>query len=251
MNRALRLVLVGLALFVFVRATCRRGPVEVTPVEVMEIADEVYYHNVSITWDGSYYYTLNGGNDDWSRINQYDKDGDWVESFEPELDGRTLFYTTDKTLYAKAYDTDLYTIDLYEEDYDTEEGGLFEEDQTSVGFTPDGRQAFELSEGTVHVYDLGEDDEVASFDLERYYDEGNYGMAVAASDQHLFVWGAEDEILVYDHKGRFVTEFELPREGFWASLSWCNGMLWIADDSDSKDELGTGTWFGYQLKGLR
>uniref|UniRef100_A0A7C4CB09 WD40 repeat domain-containing protein n=1 Tax=candidate division WOR-3 bacterium TaxID=2052148 RepID=A0A7C4CB09_UNCW3 len=251
MNRVLRLVSVVLAVIVFVGATCRRGPVQVTPVETMEIADEVYYHNVSITWDGSHYFTLNGGNDEWSRVNEYDEDGEFVTSYAPGIDGRTMFYNTaEETFYAKAYDTDLYTVDLDEEDYDSEEVGLFEEDQTSVGFTPDGKRAFELEEGTVYVYDLDEREEVESFELERVYNEGGYGQAIAACDKYLYVWGAENGIIVYDQKGRFVTEFTLPREGFWASLSWCNGMLWIAEDADAGDELGEGTWFGYKLKGL-
>lgn len=252
MNRGLRLVLVVLAVLVFVRATCGRGPRQVTPVQAMKIADEVYYHNVSITWDGGNYLTLNGGNEDWSRVNRYDKDGEFVESYAPGIDGRTLFYDAGSgTLYAKAYDTDLYTIDLDEEDYDSEEVGMFEEDQTSVGFTPDGRRAFELVDGTVHVYDIAEGEEVASFELERHGGEDGYGRAIAACDKYLYVWADENGILVYDHKGNFVTEFELPREGFWASLSFCNGMLWIADDADAGDELGTGTWYGYKLKGLR
>lgn len=250
MSRALKLVLVVLAWLVFVRATCRRGPVAVTPVEAMEIADEVYYHNVSITWDGNHYFTLNGGNEDWSRVNEYDAEGGFVESYAPGIDGRTLFYSNG-TLLAKAFDTDLYTIDLDLEDYDSEEGGLFEEDQTSVGFTPDGRRAFELVDGTVHVYDVAEGEEIASFELDRYYDEKQYGKAIAACGKYLYVWGAEDGVIVYDQKGRFVTDFELPRKGFWASLSYCNGLLWIAEDADAGDELGTGTWHGYRLKGLR
>jgi hypothetical protein len=43
----------------------------------------------------------------------------------------------------------------------------------------------------------------------------------------------------------------LPRDGFGFSLTWTNGMLWIAEDADGTDVGADGYWHGYKITGLK
>jgi hypothetical protein len=58
----------------------------------MEFTDHVYYHNVGLTWDGDYYYTVNGGNTDYSNLNKYDASGSLDESYDVGADGTWYGY---------------------------------------------------------------------------------------------------------------------------------------------------------------
>ncbi|MBN2538229.1 hypothetical protein JXB37_08140, partial [candidate division WOR-3 bacterium] len=128
----------------------------------------------------------------------------------------------------------------------------FGEENSSVAWSPDGEYIYELGEdGTVVVYEsyLGfEEDE---FELTRWSEEHGYDFALAASDKYLFTWDEGGVVYVHGLDGSYVTRFELPRDGFGFSLSWANGMLWIAEDADGGEDGATGHWYGYKLKGLK
>jgi sugar lactone lactonase YvrE len=129
---------------------------------------------------------------------------------------------------------------------------IFSGEQSSVAMSPDGARLYEMYEGTVKVFLDG--DEETTFKLSSYNttEELGYAHAIAASDNFLFVWApnSDKDILVFDLDGKYVTKFELPRAGFGFSLSWANGMLWIAEDADGSSDGADGTWYGYELKGL-
>jgi hypothetical protein len=228
--------------------TGKKKGLEVRPDLKMTIKDYVNFHNVSITWDGVSYYTLNGGNEEYGVINRYDMDGDLIESSEVLLDGRTLWW--DELLegfYVKVYGYDLMWYDGGEpeiEDYD-----VFFHENSSPAFPPDGEYIFELAEGTVTVYDgLFLIDEYEFDDVK--CGEDLFAYAIAASDRYLFTWDEEGNVYVYDHGGEYVTSFEIPKVGFGLSLSWCNDMLWVGEDADASTDGGTGTWYGFELIGL-
>ena len=227
----------------------------VTPVEKMKFTDHVRYHNMGITWDGDYYYTVNGGNTENSDLNKYDESGSLDESYSVGADGRAILYSPIvEQLYIKPYGTSLDDVDLDAEETTTDLDSIFHEDQSSVAMSPDGEKLYESYDGTVYVYDASSGDEETSFKLSRYNttEEGGYAHAIAASDKFLFVWApnSDKEILVYDLDGKYVTEFELPRSGFGFSLSWANDMLWIARDANGGTDGADGKWYGYELKGL-
>jgi WD40 repeat protein len=227
----------------------------VTPVQKMKFTDHVYYHNMGITWDGDYYYTVNGGNTENSDLNKYDAAGKLDTHYDVSADGRAiLFNTSDEQLYIKPYGASLDEVDLDLEETTTSLDSVFHEDQSSVAMSPDGEKLYELSDGTVYVYDASTGDEETSFKLSSYNTttEHGYADAIAASDKFLFVWApnSDKEILVYGIDGNYVTKFTLPRAGFGFSLSWANDMLWIAKDADGGSDGADGTWYGYQLKGL-
>lgn len=256
MKRTLSLCLVVAAAFVvFGRATCQRtrGPVEVVPAQVMKIEDFVYYHNVGITWGDGRYYTVNGGNEGYGMVNVYDARGELLESLELELDGRAIFYNPDEEmLYVKNYGYDVYAVDPDDGEWDVDLPDGLGEENSSVAWSPDGEVIYELgAEGAVTVYESFLGLEQESFELTRWSDEHGYSRALAASDKYLFTWDEGGVVYVHGLDGSYVTRFELPRDGFGFSLSWANGMLWIAEDADGAEEGAEGYWYGYRLKGLK
>jgi DNA-binding beta-propeller fold protein YncE len=255
MKRLLRLGLAALALVVLGRATCGSPKgASVTPVQKMRFTDHVHYHNMGITWDGEYYYTVNGGNTENSDLNKYDDSGELDTEYHIGADCRAILSSpVEEQLYVKPYSMSLDEVDLDAEETSTSLEDIFSGDQSSVAMSPDGEKLYELHEGTVTVFNADGDEET-TFKLSRHNttEELGYAHAIAASDKFLFVWApnSDKEILVYGIDGKYVTQFELSRSGFGFSLSWANDMLWIAKDADGSSDGADGTWYGYELKGL-
>jgi hypothetical protein len=243
--------ILGVALFVVIsmRATCStQKPGAMQPVEVMKLSDNVYFHNVSITYDNGYYFTINGGNDSYCTLNEYDEEGTLVDAFDVGLDARSMFFNPkDGELYVKTYGSDLYVVDLDFEFADIVLSDVFDSDNSSVGISDDGERIYELVEGQIRVLDFETGKEVKRFMLSNYFDEHGYHSSIAVSKRHLFVWGDFDAIIVYDLDGAYVSEFKLPRPGYGFSLSYCNRMLWVAQDADASTDGGSGYWYGYRL----
>jgi hypothetical protein len=249
MKKALQVCLLVAFVIISLHATCGpKKPLIKEPVEVVKFKDKVYFHNMSITFDGTYYYTLNGGNDAYCMINQYDVDGELIDEYDVELDGRAIFYNPmDENIYIKVYGGDLYMVDLYVETTELVHEGIFKDDQSSPGMSPDGKYLYEYYEGRMRVLDFETGKKVKGYTFEPTYNETGYSTSLACSDYYLFAWGGTDEIVVYDHDGKYITEIEMPRDGYGFSLSYCNGLLWFAKDADGSSDGGTGYWFGYRL----
>jgi DNA-binding beta-propeller fold protein YncE len=248
MKKIIRYCLLVLVTFLFIRATCGKPKLSTKPMTGVEIMDYVFFHNVSITFDGDHYFTLNGGNENYCVVNEYDADRTFIETYAVGLDGRSIFCNPgDLNLYVKTYGTDLWIIDLSDETADIILSDIFEEDNSSPAFSPDGKYIYELTDGYVRVIDFKTGKELKRFALERYYDEHGYALSIAASKHYLFVWEYEDRVLVYDLGGEYVTKIKLPRAGYGFSLSYCNDMLWIAEDADASTDGGDGYWYGFEL----
>jgi WD40 repeat protein len=241
----------GTMLFVALsmRATCGPSkPAAMRPVEAVKLSDNVYFHNVSITHDGKHYFTINGGNDSYCTLNMYDDQGQLVDAYDVGLDARSLFFNSrDGRLYVKVYGLDLYVIDLDNESADIVLSDVFDVDNSSVGISEDGKRIYELIEGHIRVLDFKTGKELKRFKLTNYFDQHGYNSSIAVSSKYLFVWGDSDAIIVYDMNGDYVSEFRLPRPGYGFSLSYCNKMLWIAQDADASTDGGNGYWYGYRL----
>jgi len=259
---AVRVSLAMLALVVFGRATCGKPkPAGIQAVQAMKIRDNVYYHNIGITYGDGYYYTINGGNDGYGMLNVYDGAGRPVNSYEVDLDGRAVFYQPDEEiLYVKDCGTNLYFVSPEDGESSPDLEEVFYDENSSPGFSPDGEYIYELTDGEVHVLESFFGDEEDAFALSHYSDEHGFSGAIAASENYLFVWDADRTVYVYDLDGEYIDSFKLPRTGFGFSLSWANGMLWIAEDADGveRDDLGDvlggkaadGYWYGYKITGL-
>ena len=160
MKRLLKLGFAALALVVLGCATT--GPQKVagvTPIQKLEFIDHVYYHNMGITWDGEYYYTVNGGNTEYSNLKSYDESGELDYEYDIVVDGRAILYSpSEEQLYVKSWGLSLDEVDLdFEEAYVALED-VFSGEQSSVAISPDGvpggtlvrasRKAASLCEGT-------------------------------------------------------------------------------------------------------
>jgi len=249
MKRFIKFLLAATFVFLFIRATCGKPkPTVLTATPALKIKDYVFFHNVSITYNGSHYFTINGGNTDYCRLNEYDEAGNFIETYDIELDGRAILYNgNEEELYVKNYGTDLYWFDSEMEDVDIELAGIFENENSSPAISPDGQFIYELVDDEVRVLEFDSGDEIKTFQLSDYYDEHLYNSAIAASDKYLFVWGAKNEVLVYSLEGKYINKIELPWVGYGLSLSYCNGMLWIAEDADASTEGGNGYWYGFKI----
>lgn len=250
MRSALKVSLLFVLALTFVRAGCvKTRPTIDTSIEALRIKDTVYYHNVSIAYDGKHYFTINGGNEGYCTINEYSTDGKFIETYDVGLDGRAIFHNPmDGNLYIKDYGVNLYKFDPKGEAVEIALPEVFLDENSSPGMSPSGKYFYEFLEGEVYVYDSKTGLEDRVIEIDEYYDEHGYNVSTAASNRHLFVWGDAYDVLVYDLTGKKVSTFRLPMRGFGYSLSYSNGMLWIADDADAMDEVGEGYWFGYRVR---
>ncbi len=252
MNRVVKICLFVAVAIISIQATCGKAvkPFTEQPVQVMKVADHVYFHNVSITYNGNHYFTINGGNENYCKINEYDSKGIFIKSYDVGLDGRAIFYNNDDgKLYVKIFGSYLYSVNLEEENAEVELSFVFAEDNSSPAISPDGKYIYEFIDGNVRVLDFGTGKELNTFRIENYYFEYGYDISIAVSDKYLFVWGDENKILAYDFEGKFISEINLPRNGYGFSLSYCNDMLWFAEDANASEYGGNGYWYGYDLSG--
>lgn len=251
MKRTIKIIAVIVIGILSLKATCGKPKITISSLPVITIEDDVYFHNMSITFDGDHYFTLNGGNDEYGKVNEYDIDGNYIDSYSLTIDGRAIFYhPDDQSLYAKIYGSDLFSIDLYLYDAYSEKTDIFVEDNGSPAISPDGTTLYELSQGEVRVIDFADGDVIKTIPISKYYDEHGYKTSIAATNKYLLVWGSPNEVLVYDLNGKYVTKITLPRDGYSFSLSYCNGLLWIAEDADGSTDGATGYWYGYKVEGL-
>jgi len=259
MKKIFKLSLIIIIGIISLKATCGKPKISIAPIPEVTIEDDVYFHNMSITSNGYSYFSLNGGNDEYGKVNEYTLDGDYIDSYSLTIDGRAIFYNpNDQYLYAKIYGYDLYSIDLEYTDAYSEKSNIFTDDNTSPAMLPDGSKLYEMNEGEVRVIDFETGDLIKTFTLSKYYNEHGYKSSIAATSKYLLTWGSPNEILVYDLNGKYVTKITLPQDGYGFSLSYCNGLLWIAQDADAtidQDEDGnidsaTGYWYGYRVDGL-
>jgi WD40 repeat protein len=251
MKRTVKLVLIVLFAFMALRATCGKVKPEIkTPVEVDKFIDFVYFHNVSIAFDGNHYFTINGGNAEYCKLNEYDKAGKFVRSYDMGLDARAIFYHPDKKkLYVKIFGFDLYEVNLEEESAKKVLDFAFKSDNSSPAFSPDGKTIYELVDGTIWIINFDTGKQEGDLAIPEYYAEHGYSMSIAASGDFLFVWASDDEVYVYDFKGKKVSQIQMPIYAFGFSLSYCNDRLWGAVDADAWIEGDYGHWYGYDLTG--
>lgn len=254
MKRYIRLFALCVFMVVSIRSTCKTmcytpQRLRDKPKEVIRFEDYVYYHNMSITYDGKHYYTINGGNEARCVINEYDEKGNVVDTYDVGLDGRSILYNPqDRTLYVKVYGTDLYSVNLTDESAEIVLVNVFKDDNSSVGISADGKELYELVNGVVRVIDVTTGEERRTFAVKDYHDVHGYQNNIAVCKYYCHIWGAEDKILVYKLDGAYTATLQLPRPGYGFSLSFCNKKLWVAEDADAADDGGNGEWYGYKIQ---
>lgn len=249
MKHMSRISLLTLIIIIITSASCTKTVDVLTVSNGFVIEDYVYFHNMGITFDGDYYYTINGGNEEFSLINIYDKKGKLIKTEEPSLDARSIHYIEDiNKYYVKIYGLDI--VDLDRRDFSSDIDYLYYMwgDNSSVAFGPAGEYLYELYNGEVIVVETEEGLEVNNFFLDRYYDEHLYNSSIAVGEKYLYIWGSPNKILIYDFAGELIDSLILKINGYAPSLSYCNNMLWIAEDADAAGNGGYGYWYGFKVE---
>lgn len=204
-------------------------------------------HNMHITSDGKFLYTCNGGRAELGQVNKLKRDGTHVAGFPIKLDMRSIMYnTSDKKLYVYTYSRKLYKIDDLTQGTYSEVLSFPERSEQSVpALSSNGKLICFIELGDVFFYNLKSGKlENTLHGLKCADNASDGGTAIAMDKKHLYSWNArEQEVFVYDLKGKFEKSVKLNQGFYGFSLSWANGLLWVSADGNYE----TGTWYGYDL----
>lgn len=217
-------------------------PTREPPTLVLSFHDPIEYHCMGIASDGSYYYTINGGNASWGEIRTYDLAGEPVNTVSCAIDARSIHYNPgDGKCYAKTYSNDWVEVDPNTGAFTTVFAGIFQDSQSSVALTPDGAHILEHVSGTVFWYDAGTGsmiDSMSGF----YFGSFPASSAIATDGERMFTWDGT-MTYVYDMAGNELENWEIPEGHYGFSLSFANGLLFSSDDS-------LDMWYGYDVGGV-
>ena len=205
-------------------------------------------HNMHITSDGQYLYTCNGGKPELGQISKFSLNGTKIASYKIELDMRSVIYNgLDKKLYVNGYDKNLYRIeDLMLGVFSKVLEFTETNEQSSPAISTNGKLIYFLDNGNVSVYTMKNGKLKTTFSGIMCSEESSGGgAAIAVDDKRMYSWdGAEQEVYVYDLKGKYQKTLELEQGDYGFSLSFANGMLWVSTDGNYEE----GTWYGYAVE---
>jgi len=202
-------------------------------------------HNMHITSDGNFYYTINGGSYTTGRIQKFDLAGNLIESDTILIDGRGLSYNySDSSLYASLFQGDIVKItDLKFGLFTTVFTAAMHDAQASFAIAPDGSVFYDFVNGTLYIHDFTTGNVIDTlFNLG--YGTGNYGgnAAVAVDSNYIYTWDATIRtVYVYDLLGNQVQTMVLDSGDNGHSISIANQLLFVSRDGN----YATGTWYGY------
>lgn len=222
------------------------GPLH-DPELIMEFTEGPQNHMFGIAWDGTYYWTINGGNSS-GLLNYYDENGTFAGTSNVAIDGRGIvFNPVDELLYISSYQGNIYRIDDPFTGATTMVGsGVMQNGQASLGMSWDGNLLYDYSEGVLEVHDFW------TYDLVDVISginsgTGNYGGGCAIivdTDYFYTIDTTVNELYVYTLGGTYVDTYVLPYGDNGMSLSMANYMVFYSTDSD----YDIGTWHGYSLR---
>jgi len=206
-------------------------------------------HNMHITSDGDFYYTINGGSSGSGQINKFTPTGTLLQTYPILIDGRGLSHNSaDGFLYASLYAGDIVRIDdLSLGTYTTMFSTIMQNAQASFAISPDGSKFYNFFQGTCYVHDFTTGaiiDTVSGL----MYGSGNFGgeAAVAVDDTHIYTVNATIKtVYTYDMVGNLLQTDVLDSGDNGHSLAIANGLLFFSTDGN----YNIGTWYGYDLTG--
>jgi len=207
-------------------------------------------HNMHITSDGDFYYTINGGSSGSGQIQQFDAAGNLVGTYPVAIDGRGIaFNAADGKLWISTFGGNIVRIDnLSAGTFTTVFSSVMQNGQASFALSVDGMRFYDFSQGTLYVRDMMTG---AALDTLTGLScgSGNYGgeAAVAVDASYIYTWNAATlTVNRYDTLGALVQTFTLSNGDNGHSLSCANGLLFVSKDGN----YSTGTWYGYDLSVL-
>ncbi|MBS0011473.1 MAG: hypothetical protein KFF49_08685 [Bacteroidales bacterium] len=222
------------------------------PILEVQFDDDPYNHNMHIASDGSYYYTVNGGNFTSGMINKYTLEGQFIDSYDIELDFRSIMYNdADGYFYACGFESDylgnIYKITSIENGtFQILYTDLYEYAQSSTALSLDGQYIYAFNSGTLKKYNLSDGTLVETL-TGLNCGIGNYGGdgAVAVDPDYIYTWNAGTRtVYVYNHSGTLVRTMTLDYGNNGNSLSFVDGYLFVSVDAD----YAIGTWYGYNIR---
>lgn len=210
--------------------------------------DEPGTHNMGLTSDGEFYYTCNGGKSPEGKISKYSLNGNFMKSYEIELDMRSIMYnSSDKGLYVNCYDGNIYKINnLDDGSFQLIYSKLYKNEQASLALGSKGKYLYCLDDGTIKVYDFAKGIVVNTFyNISSGPDLGSGSNSIAASKKYIITFNAEKQaFFIYDKKGKLKETIKYKDGDYGFSLSYANGHIFVANDGDYE----MGKWFGYSHK---
>lgn len=220
-------------------------------------------HNSHITSDGKFYYTCTGGTDKdgipHGKINKYNLSGDLVKSYPfKKFDMRSIMYNKkDNHFYIATYDMKIYKIiNLESGTTELRFEKIYKNGQCAIALDPDGKTFYIMDGGTLSMIRSKDGSLIKSLsglsfgaDDKDSPGSGRYGStAVAVDNNYIYTWDAHSsskKIFVYDKKGSFVKIYLISNGNWGYTLSYANGLIFVA--LDGKGQIGL--WYGYHLSG--
>lgn len=218
------------------------------PVPALQFNEFIATHNVHMTSDGMYIYTVNGGEGSVGRIKRYTWGGVFLDSVNIKLDMRSIMFNSkDGLLYISTFGGSLYQLTNYTTGASKLlRDSLFEYNQSSPAMSADGNFVYAFNKGTLKKYDLATGAVVQTLTGLLAGGAPSTGDgAVAVDAEYIYTINiATHTVYVYTMTGSPVRSMTLP-DGDWGfSLSYTMGYLFLARDGN----YSIGTWYGYNIR---
>ena len=215
----------------------------------MSFTENPVNHNMHITSDGAFFYTINGGNSGTGQVNKFTLTGTLVQTYPIQIDGRGLSWNpTDGLLYVSTYMGDIVKItNLAAATFTTVFPGIMSSGQSSFGMSTDGSKFYDFYAGTLKIRSMATGAVITTLTGLNYGvgspQSGDGAVAVDASNL-IYTWNANTKtVYVYNQLGVLTTTMLLQSGSYGFSLSIANCYLFVSDDGN----YSTGTWFGYNI----
>src|ERR1041385_5766819 len=114
-------------------------------------------HNMHITSDGNYFYTINGGNAATGQVNKFSLTGTLLQTYPIMIDGRGFSYNpADSFLYVSTYLGNILRIDnLAAGTFTQIYSGIMQNGQASFALSADGTLFYDFYAGTLIIRNFG------------------------------------------------------------------------------------------------
>ncbi len=220
------------------------------PLPSIHFSDNPYNHNMHIASDGRFYYTCNGGGYTYGKINKYTLDGVLVTSYDMMIDMRSIMFNkTDSSFYVSGFESNTSERNIYKI-LDFASGSftklypnMYDYYQSGTALSYDCQYIYAFHAGTLKKYKFSDGTLAETLTGLSY---GATSDAVVAVDpDYIYTWDAAAKtVYVYDLTGKFIRNITLPNGNFGYSLSFVDGLLFVAVDGN----YSTGTWYSYNIR---
>lgn len=219
-----------------------------TKIPEFSFTDNVISHTAHITYFQGYYYTCNGGKVDDGKISVFDSKGKFVVSYPIKLDMRSIaFNKNDNSFYISTMERKIYLItNLKEGKVELKYADLYEDGNSAITFSPDGKWLFIFDHGTLKKFDFRSGEQIHEISGFFCGDKASTGSNTLALDgKYYYTWDSSKKLIYsFSKKGKFKKSFKILEGDFGFTLSYANGYIFVATDADSNSK---GVWYAYKL----